>query len=60
MNTRIYCTTQGTQPTFYNNYKWNITFKIVNHYVIHLKHMMLDIDSTSIKKKVIKKKQEAL
>lgn len=24
---RKYCTTEGTQPTFYNNYKWNITFK---------------------------------
>ena len=25
--TRIYCTTWGIQPVFYNNYKWSITFK---------------------------------
>ena len=24
---RIYCTAQGIQPIFYNNFKWNITFK---------------------------------
>ena len=27
---------QGIQSIFYN-YKWNITFKIVNHYVVYLK-----------------------
>ena len=21
---------------FYKNYKWSITFKIVNHYIVHL------------------------
>ena len=25
--TRIYCTTQETQPIFYNNFKWGIIFK---------------------------------
>ena len=29
--TRIYCITQGIWPIFYNSYKWNITFKIVNY-----------------------------
>ena len=24
---RIYCTAQGIQPIFYNDYKWSITFK---------------------------------
>ena len=30
----IYCTTQRIYPIFYNNYKWGITFKIVNHYIV--------------------------
>ena len=35
--TWIYCTTQGIQPIFYNNYKWAVIFKnIVNHCVVHL------------------------
>ena len=25
--TRMYCTTQGLQPTFCNNCKWSVTFK---------------------------------
>ena len=29
---------QGIQPIFYK-YKWSITFKIVNHYVVHLSHI---------------------
>ena len=29
-STRIYSTTQGIQPIFYNNNKWSITSKIVN------------------------------
>ena len=24
---RIYCTTQGIQPIFYNKFKWNIIYK---------------------------------
>ena len=31
--TRVDCTTRGIQPIFWN-YKWSITFKIVNHYII--------------------------
>ena len=36
--TRIYCTIQGIQPVLHNNYKWSITFKVVNCNAIHLKH----------------------
>ena len=32
-----------------NNYKWNITFKSVNHYVEHLKHIILYINYISLK-----------
>ena len=34
--TRIYCIIQG----IYNNYKWSITFKIVNCNAIYLKHII--------------------
>ena len=44
-------TTQGIESTFYNNYKWNITFKLVNHYMVHQKHIILYINCTSVKKK---------
>ena len=27
IGSRMYCTTRGIQPTFYNNCKWNVTFK---------------------------------
>ena len=28
---------QGIWPTLYNNHKWSIIFKIMNHYAVHLK-----------------------
>ena len=31
-----YIITQGIQPIFYNNYKWSITLKIMNHCIVHL------------------------
>jgi hypothetical protein len=34
--TRTYYTTQGTESAFYNNCKWNRTFKIVNHPTVYL------------------------
>ena len=33
--TRVYSTTWGTWSIFYN-YKWSITFKILNHYIVYL------------------------
>ena len=33
--TRIYCTAQGIQPIFYNNYKWSIPLTFVNHYAVY-------------------------
>ena len=33
----IYQATQGTQPILYNNCKCNVTFKIVNHYIVQHK-----------------------
>ena len=26
---KTYCTPQGIQPMFYNNYKWKVTFNII-------------------------------
>ena len=34
---------------FYNNYKWSITLNILNHYVIYLRHIILDINYTGYK-----------
>ena len=36
LGTRIYSVTQKTEPIFYNNYRWNITFKIMNHFIAQL------------------------
>ena len=33
----------------FNNCKWSIIFNILNHYVVHLKHVILYIIYTSIK-----------
>ena len=33
---RIFCTTWGMHPIFYKKYKWSITYKIMNHHIIHL------------------------
>ena len=30
---------QGIWPILYNNHKWSIIFKIMNHYVVHLKRI---------------------
>ena len=32
-------TTQGIQLILYNNYKWSIPLKIVNHYIEYLLHV---------------------
>ena len=32
-------TAQGIQPILYNNYKWSIPLKIVNHYIEYLLHI---------------------
>ena len=37
-----------------NNYKWNITLESVNHYVEHLKHIILYIKYISIKTTITK------
>ena len=49
--TRIYCTTWGIQPVFYNNYKWSITFKNCESlYCILVTYIILYISYTSVKK----------
>ena len=41
------------QQSIYSNYKWNVTFKTVNHYVVHLKLTeILYINYTKINKYV--------
>ena len=45
---RIYCTTQGMYPTFYNIHKWSITFKHCE--TLHFIPIILYINHTSIKK----------
>ena len=50
ITTRIYCTTQEVEPIFYNNYKWSINFKMMNHYVVHLGFIYIN-QCTSIKRK---------
>ena len=32
----IYCARQGIYTISYNDYGWNITLKIMNHYIVHL------------------------
>ena len=32
----MYCTAQGIQAISYNDHKWSITFKTMNHYIIYL------------------------
>ena len=48
----IYCTTQGIQPIFYNNYKWSIPFKnFQSLYGTTEIYIILYITYTSILKK---------
>ena len=48
---RVYCKTQGIQPIFYNNYKWNITIKNYKSLLYTTTYIILCINYTLIKNK---------
>ena len=48
---RVYCITQGIQPIFYNNYKWNITIKNYKSLLYTTTYIILCINYTLIKNK---------
>ena len=49
-NLQGYIVQHGIEPIFYNNYKWSINFKMMNHYVVHLGFIYIN-QCTSIKRK---------